>query len=186
MATEIHTSPVAVTYARSLLELANEQKQAEAIGLELGELRTILEGNDTFRAVLADPGINVAERRELLDKVFKGRVSPLMLNFLGVLNAHGRLRLLDQIATSYDDQLNDLVGKIEVDVTAAEKLTPEEVETIRQRLSQSLGKDVVLHVYVDDSILGGLVIRVQDRVIDASTKYQLKAIREQLLAARPK
>jgi F-type H+-transporting ATPase subunit delta len=60
------------------------------------------------------------------------------------------------------------------------------VETIRQRVGQALGKDVVLHVYVDDSIIGGLVIRVQDRLIDASTKYQLKAIREQLLSARPK
>src|SRR5438105_14197158 len=111
MAAELHSSPVAVTYARSLLELANEQKQAEAIGQELSDLQKILEENETFRAVLADPGINTAERRGLLDKVFRGRVSPLMMNFLGVLNEHGRLRLLDQIAASYDDQLNDLLGK---------------------------------------------------------------------------
>src|SRR4026208_1270201 len=111
MASELHSSPVSVTYARSLLELANENKQAEAIGEELRGMQEILQANETFRAVIRDPAINTEERGKLLDKVFQGRISPLLMNFLGVLNQHNRLGMLDQIAATYDDQLNDLLGK---------------------------------------------------------------------------
>lgn len=187
MATTTHYSPTAEAYAQSLLELANEQQsQAESIGKELSAVREIVVQNPTFAQFLADPGISQAERDATIKKIFGGRVSQLMMNFLGVLNAKGRARLLSQIADAYDDLLDEQLGKIEVDVTVAQTLTDEQLQTVRQRVSTALKKDAVVHQYVDDSIIGGLVLRVQDRLIDASVKYQLEAMREQLLAARPK
>jgi F-type H+-transporting ATPase subunit delta len=178
-----HKSAFAVAYASSLLELANEKQQAEPIGQELREIRQIVAENRTFALFLADPGISETERGNVIGRVFGGgRVSPLMQNFLGVLNRKGRLGALVEIADAYDDLLDEQLGKIEVDVTVAQKLTPEQLEEVRRRVSAALKKDAVVHQYVDDSIIGGLVIRVQDKLLDASVRTQLAAMKQRLIA----
>ena len=186
MKTASATNPTAVAYARSLLELANERNQADEIGQEMAGIRDILAEQPSFAAFLADPGIGGTERTATLDKVFKGRVSPLVSNFLGVVNTHGRMRMLGPIAQAFVDLLDEQRGNVEVDVTVAQRLSPDQLEQVRQRVSQALGKNAVVHQYVDENIIGGLVLRVEDRLIDASVKYQLEAMRERLLAARKK
>jgi|SRR5688500_15949937 len=186
MKTASATNPTAVAYARSLLELANERNQADEIGQEMAGIRDILAEQPSFAAFLADPGIGGTERTATLDKVFKGRVSPLVSNFLGVVNNHGRMRMLGPIAQAFVDLLDEQRGNVEVDVTVAQRLSPDQLEQVRQRVSQALGKNAVVHQYVDEEIIGGLVLRVEDRLIDASVKYQLEAMRERLLAARKK
>jgi F-type H+-transporting ATPase subunit delta len=146
----------------------------------------VLEANPTFREFLKDPGIGAEERTGVIDRVLRSRANPLLANFLGVLNIHGRLGLLDEIATAYGDLLDELHGKIEVDVTVAQRLTPEELEQVRQRVSTALKKDAVVHQYVDDSIIGGLLLRVGDKLIDASVRSQLETMRRQFLAAAPR
>src|SRR5205085_8009357 len=146
----------------------------------------VLGENPTFAAFLADPGIGAAERTAVLEKVFRGRASPLAMNFLLVLNNKGRLRLLRQIAEAYGALLDEQNGKVEVDVTVARKLGREQLGEVKEKVSQALGKDAVVHQYVDPEIIGGLVLRVEDRLIDASVRYQLEAMRERLLSARRK
>ena len=186
MKTASATNPTAVAYARSLLELANERNQAEEVGREIAGIREVTEQNPTFAAFLADPGISATERTATLEKVFRGRVSPLVMNFLSVMNNHGRLRMLGAVTQAFSDLLDEQLGNVEVDVTVAQRLTPDQLEQVRQRVSQSLGKNAVVHQYVDPEIIGGLMIRVEDRLIDASVRYQLEAMRERLLAARRK
>src|SRR4051812_12333011 len=180
-----HHSPTTLSYAQSLLELASEQNQAEPIGQELGQLAEIIEQQPTFAAYLADPGIAHEERAKVLRETFAGKVSPLMWNFMGVLNLKRRLKEIPAITAAYDDLLDEKLGKIEVDVTVAQKLSSEQLEQVRQRVSQALKKEAVIHQYVDDSIIGGLLLRVQDKLIDASVRSQLNAMREQLLASQP-
>ena len=179
-------SPTVLAYARSLLELGNERKQENKLGKELAGLREILDENPAFGAFLADPGIGTAERNAALEKIFRGRVSPLVMNLLLVMNDKGRLRLLKQVAEAYGALLDEQQGKVEVDVTVAQKLDPSQLEQVRQRVSQALGKNAVVHQYVDEDIIGGLVLRVEDKLIDASVRYQLSAMRERMLAARRK
>ncbi len=183
----LHHGPTADAYARSLLELANEgQQQAQAIGEELSAIVQIIQANPSFSDFLADPGIAESERTAALDRIFRGRVSQLMMNFLGVLNVKGRLRLLPQIGSAYEELLDEQLGNVEVDVTVAQRLGPAELEQVRTRVSQALGKNAIVHQYVDDSIIGGLILRVQDELIDSSVRYQLSAMRAQLLASRPR
>jgi len=181
-----HHSPLATAYAESLLQLATEQRDAEAIGEEMRGLAQVLDENPTFGLYLADPGIGEQDRAQAMDHIFRGRVSPLLYKFLGVMNVKGRLGLLRQVIDTYDDLLDEQLGKIEVDVTVAQKLTPDELEQVRQRIGQALGKDAVVHQYVDDAIIGGMVLRAGDKLIDASVRYQLQAIKEKMLAARPR
>ena len=186
MKTASATNPTAVAYARSLLELANERDQAEEIGREMAAVREVTEQNPTFAAFLADPGIGATERTATIEKVFRGRASPLVMNFLGVMNNHGRLRMLGAVAQAFTDLLDEQLGNVEVDVTVSQRLTPDQLEQVRQRVSAALGKNAIVHQYVDENIIGGLVLRVEDRLIDASVRYQLEAMRERLLAARRK
>lgn len=185
MSPKVHTTPLATAYARSILDLANERGHAEAVGHELEELTTIIQSDRSFENFLANPAIGEIEHGRVIEKAFRGRVSDLVFNFLRVLNRNRRLGLLQQIANAYADQLEDLLGKIEVDVFVAQRLTRDQLEQVRQSVSAVLKKDAVIHQYVDESIIGGLVIRVEDRLMDASVRAQLRAVRRKLLAARP-
>ena len=177
------TSPLAVAYARSLLELAEERKQMEQADDELRALRDVIEANPTFRAFLRDPGVGEQERADTLKRVFGGKLSPLVMNFLGVVNAHGRMGKIEEIARAYDELLDERLGKIEVDVTVAQRLGPDQLEQVRRSVSAALKKDAVVHQYVDESIIGGIVLRVQDRLIDASVRAQLEGMRRRMLGA---
>ena len=186
MAKTQHNSPVALAYANSLLDLASEQNEAEQIGQELSALRQIVQENRPFGIFLASPAIGHTERTAVLGRVFGGNLSKLMHNFIGVLNEKGRMSALKEIADAYDDLLAEKLGKIDVDVTVATKLSPELLEDVRTRVSAALNKDAIVQEHVDDSIIGGLIIRVGDKLMDASVKTQLAAMKQQLLAASSK
>jgi F-type H+-transporting ATPase subunit delta len=186
MAQTMKQSGAAVQYARALLDLANEKKQAEKIGDEMAELGKIIEANKSLASFLSDPGISSSDRTEMLNKVFKGKISPLVMNLMGVLNSKRRLALLHAITQSYQELLDEQLGKVEVDVTVAHRLDSGELEQVKKRISQALKKDAIVHQYVDEKIIGGMVLRVDDKLIDASVKSQLEAMKRQLLAATPR
>ncbi|HEX8523475.1 MAG TPA: ATP synthase F1 subunit delta [Tepidisphaeraceae bacterium] len=181
MSRQTHKSPTAQSYAQALLDLANQQNAAESTQQELAGIAQVLKDNPTFRMYLADPGIGAVERREAMDRIFRNNISPLIFNFLGVVNDHNRLRILEPMIDAYDDLLETQLGKIEVDVYVAKRLPPEQLEQVRQRVSSALKKDAVVHQYVDETIIGGLILRVGDRLIDASARYQLQALKQKLL-----
>ncbi len=181
-----HYSLTAASYARAILELAEEQKlPLEAIGDELIALRDMIKGDETFRIYLGSPAINSEVRGDLLKRVLEGQVNPVLMHTIGVMNEKGRLGLLPEVADAYADLLDQKLGKIEVDLYVANKLSPEELDAARKQISASLKRDAVVHVYVDDSLIGGSMLRIGDKLIDASVKQQLKSIKEKLLASRP-
>jgi F-type H+-transporting ATPase subunit delta len=185
MHTEDHQSPLAIAYAEALLELATDAKMAAAVADELRAIRELLEKNPAFAQILSNPSISGDERGQLLHRVFDGRASKLILNFLGLVNEKGRLNILPSIAAAFDELLDHQEGKIEIDATVAEKLSNEQLDSVRKKISEALKRTAVIHQYVDPQIIGGLVLRVQDQLIDGSVRAQLAAMRQQLLAARP-
>ena len=180
------TNPTAVAYARSVLELANEKQQAGDVGRDLAAIRTLLDQNPSFASFLGDPGIGASEKTQTLEKLFRGRAAPLVMNLLLVLNTRGRIGLLGPVADAYAHLLDEQLGIVEDDVTVARRLDPEQLDQVSQRVSQTLGRNAVVHQYVDEGIIGGMVLRVEDRLIDASVKTQLDTMRDRMLAARKK
>ena len=175
-----------MAYAQSMLELANEQNQAEALGDELNALRQLISENPSFQEILTNPSISTDERAHLLGNTFRDRISPLLFSTLGVLNQKNRLGLLEQVAQGYDELLRRQLGRIEVDITVARELSADQLEKARGDISQALGKDAVIRQHVDEAVIGGAVLQVGDKLIDASVRYQLEAMREQMLAAAPR
>jgi F-type H+-transporting ATPase subunit delta len=180
-----HQSPLAVSYAQALLDLANESNSAASIGEELRDLRQIIDTNAEFAALLASPAIGREERAQLIHRIFDGRASKLMLNFLGLVNEKDRMSILPAIAGAYDDLLDKQFGKIEVDITVAHRLDDGQLENVRKTVSGALKRDAVVHQYVDEEIIGGMVLRVQDQLIDGSVRAQLNFMRQKLLGAKP-
>ena len=176
-----HHDTVDLTYARSLLELANEGNETEAVANEVDALGTLLDENPMFAKFLRDPGIGETERAEVIDKTFGDKLQPLVAKFVRLLNARGRIGRLPQIVAAFEYLLDEQLGKVECDVTVAEKLGDDELERVRRKVSEALKKDAVVHQYVDADIIGGMILRVGDKVVDASVRRQLAAMREKLL-----
>jgi F-type H+-transporting ATPase subunit delta len=178
---EHHHTTLALTYARSLLELADDRGEIEPVANDVDALRQVLDENPGFVAFLRDPGISREERQAVLDKTLSGKASQLVERFLTLMNERNRLGMLGAVVDAFEALLDEKLGKIELDVTVARKLSDTELEHVRKRVSQALKKDAVVHQYVDEEIIGGMILRVGDKVIDASVRRQLAAMKERML-----
>ncbi len=181
---EAQPTALAKVYAKSLFELAHAQggqPNAEAILGELEDIIEIARNDRSFNELLASRLIDAEKRDASLVRMFDGKVSPLTLNFIRQLNRKGRLAHLSQISVAMDDLVQEQFGRIEVDVFTASPISASELESVRKRLSDSLGKDVIMHPYTDSTILGGIKLRMGDQLIDASIQAELRRMRESLL-----
>lgn len=176
-----HYSTLALTYAQALLELANERGATEALANEVDGLQQVLAENPPFVEFLKSPGISNEERSSTLSRIFGGRVNVLLSRFLHLMSERGRLGQLPEVLEAFEYLLDQQLGKVEVDVIVAQRLSDAELEDVRRRVSKALGKDAVVHQYVDEAIIGGIVLRVGDQVVDASVRRQLEAMRQRLL-----
>ena len=176
----IHTDTVARTYAQALFELGRDQGELEALADELDELGELLVGQPALRELIASPAIARQERAGLIQRLFQGQVSPTMYRFLQVVTRKGRLGSLPGIVQAFSDLMTDHRGLVEVDVFVAQRLDDAAAREVATRIGEVLGKEVVLHQYVDEELIGGLKIRVGDKLIDGSVANQLKLLRERL------
>jgi len=181
--TEGPADAVANAYAQALFELAQRDGGREGAESVLGELEDILElarQDARFGEFLSSRLIPIARRRPALDSIFRGRVSDLTHRFLQVLNTKGRLGHLSPVTTAFDALVQHAFGRIEVDVTTAEPIDPKLLERIRAQLAEQLGKDPILHPYTDPSILGGVRLRIGDRLVDGSLASKLRQLKTRL------
>lgn len=170
-------------YAKSLFELAEAKGGRGAIEECLGELEEILElarANPKFGELLSSRALPAAARTASLERIFKGRVSDLTYNFLQVINDKDRLGYLPPIAGAFDAIVQAKFGRVEVDVFTVEPLPGNEVSRLREQLTAKLGKEVVLHPYVDGNMIGGVKFRIGDQFVDGSLETRLRSMRDQL------
>lgn len=181
----VYTDAVSELYARSLFELADSAggtEKATEIADELEQICEIARGDARFHEFLSSPVIDSSRRATSLQSIFAGRVTDLTLRFLLVLNDKDRLGELESITVAFDQLVHEATGRIEVDVWTGGPLDDDKAEMIRGRIGQALGKDPVLHRYVDASMIGGIRVQVGDRLYDGSVATRLRRLREQILA----
>src|SRR4051812_25140146 len=118
-------SAAADSYAHALLDLANAENKAQDVGQDLEQIVAAFDAEPAVAQMLANPSISAEARGPMLAKALEGRVSPLVWKFIRLLNAKGRLGALTRIQEAYDDLLDQQFGKVEVDVTVAQKLDDE-------------------------------------------------------------
>jgi len=166
-------------YAKALLAAAEKDGQAERVVEELEAIITdVLDRLPQLHEAMQTPRLTHEERLPIIDKAFGGKVSPTLLTFLKVVSKHGRLDCLRAIAIAARKQLNAAQGRVEVIVETAYPISNPLRERIRARLTELLGRKVILTTGVDEDLLGGLVVRVGDTVYDASLAAQLKRMEQ--------
>jgi len=174
---------LARVYAGALFELADREAGQEAIERALAELEDIVQlaGEDPrFSEFLTSQILPAEKRAASIRTIFEGRVSDLTLRFLLVLNATGRLGHLGAVAAAFDERLQERFGRVEVDVYTAAPIDDDQAGAIESRLRDILDSEPVLHRYVDESMLGGLRLRIGDQLVDASVSTQLRRMRDRL------
>ncbi len=177
---------VASQYAEAVLELA---EQADKSGQVAEQIMSDLKGiNQSFAAtpeiqiVLSHPGVAPEEKTTLLLKVFEGKVGDITYRLLRLLADRRRLELLKEIENKYAALLRVRNNIVSARLSSSKELTQSEVADIKARLTEHLGKKLELDVEVDKTLLGGVVLRLGDQIIDGSLKGKLAAIEKQLLA----
>ena len=175
---------IARTYAEALYRAANEQGQADAIYEELESLQTDLLGiREDIWLFFANPTINRHHKQAAIEKLFKGRASPLFYNFLQVLNEHERLELLRVIRAEYRKLLDERDRILRVPVRTAVPLADDQRQRLEEGLRNYFQMNPVLEPSVDPELLGGLVVRIGDMVYDNSVRTKLDKIRNDLIAS---
>jgi F-type H+-transporting ATPase subunit delta len=173
-------------YAEALLSLAEERGQVDAVAAEVAALRQLLAENESFRQALAAPSISREARDSMLQRVLGPSFSSLVVNFLLMMSSKSRLPQLDAVLAQFQSALDERRGKIDVDVYLPSKLSDADLEDIRRKISASLKKDAKLRQVVDPSIIGGIMLRVGDQLIDGSVRKQLEVMKAKFLAAMPR
>lgn len=177
------TSASAAAFAQALLELADERKQVDTVAAEMLALGQAMRDTPLMRNFFGNPSIKDADRENVLNRALLPQVSPLLGSFLKLLAAKGKLGSLGEITSAFAALMDKRQGKVNVDVTVTKPLGPQELELVRQRISTAIQKEAIIKQHVDEGIIGGIIIRVGDKLIDGSVKAQLKLIERKLMSA---
>src|SRR5262249_11842861 len=151
----------------------------------LGELEALVQTAEAprseVRQFFASGVIGRRTRDEVIVKVFEGRVHPLLINFLRVLNDHDRTTLIPAILFAAKQRRDRRAKRLPVVVSAAVPLADDQVERIRQAVRQSLQLEPLVETKVDPDLLGGVMLRVGDWVFDGTVRTKLNELRQQLI-----
>ena len=164
-------------YAIALFELANEQKQLDAVGESLAALKQALADSDDFRALTTSPLIGRDQAmRAVAASAGAMKLDPITTNFLGVLAKNRRLAQLGNVIRAFNLLAARHRGEITAEVTSAHKLDDGQVDAIRKNLRTRYGADIAVDLSVDPAILGGLVVKIGSRMIDGSIRTKLNTL----------
>ena len=172
---------VARRYAQALFELGREQEILAALAEELRVVQRTLEDNPTLRARLEHPRVPAREKIALLEDVFADRVSAHIMNLLRLLVEKHREGYFDAINEAFNQLYDEARGVAVARVRVADELDDAALAAVRDQLGRTLGREVRLQVEVDPSLIGGLVIQIGDRRIDASLRRKLRSLRDHIV-----
>ena len=168
-------------YAAALYTLAAEEERAGDYSEALTMLAGLLRENPDYIELLASPGISMDERRAAIDEAFGGdAVMDNLASFLKLLCERGHIREIFTIIDEYQALYKSASGVSTAYVSSAAPMSEEEAEALRKKLEQKLGHRVELKLSVDESLIGGVVVRVDGKIMDGSIKSRLSDIREML------
>ena len=172
---------IARRYAKALLLIGKEDGNTETYRDELAGISELVENEKMLGQALNNPLYNAAGRKKVLVSVIeKLGFSGIMKSFLTLLFDKGRFVYLSSINEIYQKLADELKGISRASLVSATELSSETVEKIRATLSDKTGKDIILDVETDPGLLGGIVTRIGDLVLDGSIKTQLLNMRESL------
>ena len=172
---------IARRYAKALMLIGKEDGKAEDYGKELDSFASLLKREEMLSFAISNPLYDTLERKNVLQAILeKTNFSKIIKTFLILLFEKGRISYLVDINEFYQKFLDEFKGIVRADITFAMKPSSEETEKIKNALSKKTGKEVILNLKEDENIIGGVVAKIGDLVLDGSIKTQLLKMKETL------
>ncbi len=174
-------STIARNYAEALLELARRAEDTVGWGKLIDDVALGMRQNLTLTRFLESPKISEAQKCDLLSKALGDRMPQHFLRFLQALVRKRRQMLIPAIAAEYQNLVDDAANTVHASVTVARSMSQADESGIADHLSRVLGKRVVTHMTVNPEILGGVVVKVGDTVMDGSVRRRLATLRGHMM-----
>jgi F-type H+-transporting ATPase subunit delta len=168
-------------YAKAVFELAQQEGSVDAWAKRLQAVRDLL-GQEAVRQVVANPTLPPRRRLQALEALATREMGQEGLNLARLLVEAGRVGIVGDLVNEYEQLADAASGRLRATATTAVELSQQERTRIREQLSRRFGREVRLEVRVDPDIIGGLVLEVGDRLIDASVAGRLQQLRRTLVA----
>ncbi len=180
----MNTERISGVYARALLEMGAEAGTLDAVGVEMALWHQAIRGSPEFRAFLATPKIPPAGKMDVVRRAFAGSLSEGFFGFIGVVLEKRRGLLFHEIAKIFRIGLDERMGRSSAVVRTALPLVDEVAARLRATLESKLGVNIVLDGKVDPSVIGGLWVRVGDKVLDGTVLTRLRTFRRLMGAGK--
>jgi ATP synthase F1 delta subunit len=173
---------IAAVYARSLFEVARDQGKLDEIREQLGQFADALDANRELAVFFFSPYFSTQEKENGLESLLIG-AEPALMNFLKLLIENHRMPFIFRVRRGYDALWREEHRLLPVQVTSAIELDPKTIEQIGEQIGAAASREVQLTASVDPDILGGLIVRVGNSILDASVRNRLEQLRKQVVAA---
>jgi F-type H+-transporting ATPase subunit delta len=173
---------IAQVYARSLFEVASEQDKLDTISEQLGQFADALEQNRDVAVFFFSPYFSVQEKKDGLRRSVEG-ADPVFVNFLEALIERHRMPAIYRIRTEFEVLSDKSKKLLPVQVTSAIELDRQLVQDLGRRIGEQTGNEIQLSSRVDPEILGGIVLRVGNFILDASIRTRLEQLRREVAQA---
>lgn len=171
-------SGVSGRYATALFDLAAEHKALDQVEQDIGLLEALIEGSEDLVRLMKSPLFGRDAQQAAMSAVLADQaVSDLTRNFVGVIARNGRLGQLDRMAADFRKLLARHRGEVTAEVVSARPLSGAQVDALTRKLKLAVGRDVAIDATVDESLLGGLVVKVGSRMVDSSLKTKLETLK---------
>lgn len=175
---------IARNYAETLLTLAQRHggdATVDAFGAAIDQVATLLRSESRVREFLQTPRVNADAKKQALRAAFGEQVPELFLRFLLVVVEKRRQGLLPAIANEYHSLVDQARGRVRADITLAQAPDPALERDIVTALERRFGKTVIPTFQVDPELIGGIIVRVGDQILDGSFRRRIKSLRRRLL-----
>ncbi len=172
---------VARRYSNAFFAIAQEKGLTDQLETELKDVVDTIYSNEDLRKVMEHQLVSPEEKKAILEKVFSGEISELTINFLNVVIEKYRASYIHAIYEEFVSYANEARNMADAQLKSAAELTEADIALIKAKLSEVTGKTVRLQSEVDPSLIGGVVVRIGDKVIDSSLVGRLEKLKENLL-----
>jgi len=169
---------IAQVYARSLFEVAKEKGNLDRVREELGEIAEAFDSNRELSVFFFSPYFSTEEKKSGLESVISG-ADPIVVNFLELLVENRRMPVIFRVRRAFDRLWEEENKLLPVQITSAVALDSDVVERIGEEIGRQTGRKVELTADVDPDVLGGIVLRVGNSILDASIRNRLEQLRKQ-------
>jgi F-type H+-transporting ATPase subunit delta len=173
-------SIVAKRYAKALFELAEEKQGVSDVEQQLKLAADSLAGDKEILQFFVEPSISLDKKQAVIESSLRGKVSDYVLNTVLLLNERGRLPELGDVYQAYVDIAGDVIGQSVATVYTARKLDEQELAKVQATFSELTGKRIEAQQVVDQSLLGGVKVRIGDRLYDGSLSGKLARLEKSL------